>query len=65
MDRTSTRAAGRLNENEAALALRISARLDRLRRVEDIAHKWLQESPTGLGSQLAMRQIANVLAEDE
>lgn len=65
MDRAASRAAGHLNENEAALALRISARLDRLRRIDDIVHKWLQESPTGLGSQLAMRQIANVLAEDE
>jgi hypothetical protein len=48
-----------------ATAEELRSRLDRLRRIENITRKWLSGSPTGLGSQIAMRQIANVLAEDE
>ena len=75
MDRSSPRASGRMtlavqkthafidkaNENEKELR----SRIDKLRRIEDVTRKWIDGRITGLASQIAMRSIANILAEGE
>ncbi len=76
MDRSSPRTAGRMtlavqkthafigkaDENSES---ELRSRLDKLRRIEDVTRKWIDGRITGLASQIAMRSIANILAEGE